>query len=156
MFLGNFSTAVVQFVFKRHYQHYIYCLMLPPFLLTLLNYTPFWFNLNKRTNRLCINTSLLFLLVYFNYCSICSMRPTPYLKALDIFVLICTSFSLTTLLETIFVDFVCTLEESHFHLKKVACSKEYPKNILWLEYAMKLSYPVFCIFFLIVYGWLYF
>jgi hypothetical protein len=153
---GNFSSGVIQFVLKRRSGHHVQCIIVPSVFITLLNYISFWFDLNSRSKRLYLNLSAFGFMLYFYYTSVCLPYPTPYLKALDVFVLICESFSLITLLETVLVDIICTAEETQFHLKKLASAKEYPKSVFWLEFGMKLSYPVFYVFFVILYGLVYF
>jgi hypothetical protein len=153
---GNFSSGVIQFVLKRRSGHHVQCIIVPSVFITLLNYISFWFDLNSRSKRLYLNLSAFGFMLYFYYTSVCLPYPTPYLKALDVFVLICESFALITLIETVLVDIICTAEETQFHLKKLASAKEYPKSVFWLEFGMKLSYPVFYVFFVILYGLVYF
>lgn len=128
--------------------HYIICTAAPCMAIVLLNYLSFWFSICKRTTRLNILFFSFIVNLYFYYSSICLIQPVPYLKALDIFVGICLSFSIFSLLETFAIDFLCTEEEEEFHLKKKACSKEYPKSIYWIEIGMRVGYPMFYTFFL--------
>ncbi|XP_064211477.1 serotonin-gated chloride channel mod-1-like isoform X2 [Tribolium castaneum] len=135
---GNFSVAVTQFVLKRQSKHHIFCVFLPLCLLSLLNYLSFW--MSKQFRRF-FNVIVL-ICVLISYRMSCFTHPTPYLKASDIFILICGCFSLIILTETFFMDIITTLDDFH-----------YPKkNSKWV---LKLSYPIFYIFVMALYAFWY-
>ncbi|KAJ8929107.1 hypothetical protein NQ314_018221, partial [Rhamnusium bicolor] len=152
---GNFTTAVIQFVLRRSNSHYLICTGAPCIIMVLLAYISLWFDINKRTMRFNVNIFSFGVNLYFYYSSTCLTQPVPYLKALDIFVGLCTCFSIISLLETFILDFLCSAEENLFHLKKHACSKEYPKYVYWIEMGMKIAFPIFYTFFVSLYGAVY-
>lgn len=151
IFLGNFSTALVQFKLQRNSSHYILCTFIPCVIMILLNYLALWLSINKRDKRFALNVISFIALLSFYYVSVCLSHPVPYFKALDIFISICGCFSIFFLSETIFIDSLCNLEEEIYKIKKQACLKEYPKHVKWLEFGMKLIVPVFYTFFVALY-----
>lgn len=123
--------------------------------MTILNYISLWLNISNRTSRININLLSLCINLYFYYLSTCLLQPVPYFKAIDIFIGIGVSFSLLTLLETLLIDALCAVKEHHFHLKSKASREEYQVCVYWIELGIKLGYPTFYIFSMLVFIFLY-
>lgn len=122
----------------------------------LLNYLGFWLSINKRDKRFMLNLTSLLLTLCLYYYSVCLTYAVPYLKALDIFILICGCFNIFLLSESIFIDILCSIEEEIYNIKIKTCTIEYPKYVLWLEFGTKLATPAMYIFFIVLYYITYF
>lgn len=146
--------AVFQVHLQRKSLHYILCTFLPCVFLILLCYFTHWLKSKKSPQRFALNMLVLGLIMFFHYFSICSTFPVPYLKSMDIFVGICSCFSIISFLETTliynnnFYDEMCDF-------KNKESSQIYPILVHWLEIGIKIGYPVIFTFFLLVFGFLY-
>lgn len=137
--------------FKRNSTHYFLCIIIPCLLSVALNYFSLWISLHKRSLRYQIQITSIALLLLFYYISVCTTFAQPFLKALDVFVIFCVAFSFISIADNYVVDQLCKNEEEEFHLKNVASKWEYPNVVLWLEFVVKLAYPLCFAFVVIVY-----
>lgn len=91
----------------------------------------------------------------YQYVSMCLTYPMPYLKAMDIFVGICSCFSIISLLESTIIAHYQNLEDQLCDMKKHIYSQIYPMYVHWIELGIKIAFPVFFIFFVSLFGFLY-
>ncbi|CAG9821354.1 unnamed protein product [Phaedon cochleariae] len=149
---GNFSIATVKFIIKRNSIHYILCTGIPCIVMLILGYISRWMDIDRRWN---INLFSFSISLYLYVTSLCTIQPVPYFKALDIFVGLCTFFSFISLLETFLVDCISKLGKKYLNPRSNANYQTQANRIYCLELGMKIAFPVFCLLFVLFFGFIY-
>lgn len=140
---------------QRNSLHYILCTFIPCCFLNALCYFTSWLNVRCSFQKIELNVFALGFQIFYLYISVCSTFPVPYLKSMDIFVGICACFSIILLLETTFMIHFQNVENELYNLKKQACSQKYSIITYWMELCIKIGFPVFFTFFLLLFCLIY-
>lgn len=78
----------------------------------------------------------------------------PYLKAMDIFVGICSCFSVISLLETVLIMKCQKFKDEPFDFEKDAHAQLHIP-FKWVELGIKISFPIFFTFFVSLFSFVY-
>lgn len=155
LFTGNFSVGVCSMQLQRNSLHYILCSFIPCLLMIFLSYYSMWIIQQKSTQRFNLNLFALGVIMLFQYNSLCLTIRVPYLKAIDIFIGICSCFSILSLLESSFVMNSFNLDNKFYHTTKGVSSPGMSKLLNLTDIVIKFAFPVFLLFFISIYIYLY-
>lgn len=145
----------MEFVFCRHFHYQFYLSSLPIVVLTSLNYLIIWLGLSHKLIRLYLNFAIFLATLYFYYFFVNLTKPTIFFTVNDLIVLVSLMFSVVSLLEILLVNIIYTNSESLFYLKNVARLEQCCSKIYWIEFAIKLCYPISYILFFLLYSLVY-
>lgn len=136
---------------KRPYEHYLFCTFLPSIFIVFISYFIFWIKTDYLNIRYCFSGLNLSVLFYFYHNSLCSTPQIQYLKAVDIFILICIVFVSSTLIVNCLVSLYFTEEtiESLYSRGFHRFQTKYNSKHKYLDRSMCAVYPIlfFCISF---------
>lgn len=136
---------------KRNYEHHLFCTFLPSMFIVLISYFIFWIKIDHLNIRYYFSGLNLSVLYYFYHASFCSTPQIQYLKAIDIFILICIVFVSSTLTVNCLVSLYFTEEtfESLYSRGFHKIQTKYNLKHKYLDRSMYAVYPIlfFCISF---------
>ncbi|XP_054257122.1 pH-sensitive chloride channel 2 [Macrosteles quadrilineatus] len=117
-FAGNYSTLVVNFALKREVGHYLMDYYVPSILLVVVSWVTFWLDANAVPGRTTLGTSTMLTFITLSRNIGSSLPKVSYIKATEIWFIVCTGFIFGSLVEFAFVNIIWR-RRKNVELKKV-------------------------------------
>ncbi|XP_034250681.1 glycine receptor subunit alpha-4-like isoform X2 [Thrips palmi] len=117
-FGGNYSRLNVQFLLKREVGHYIMDYYVPSILLVVVSWVSFWLDPNAVPGRTTLGTSTMLTFITLTRNSGSPLPKVSYIKATEIWFMVCTAFIFGSLVEFAFVNTIWR-RKNNVELKKV-------------------------------------
>lgn len=117
-FYGNYSSLTVQFRFEREIGHYIMDYYVPSILLVVVSWVSFWLDPNAVPGRTTLGTSTMLTFITLSRNIGSSLPKVSYIKATEIWFIVCTAFIFGSLVEFAFVNTIWR-RRKNVELKKV-------------------------------------
>lgn len=117
-FGGNYSRLNVQFQLKREVGHYIMDYYVPSILLVVVSWVSFWLDPNAVPGRTTLGTSTMLTFITLTRNSGSPLPKVSYIKATEIWFMVCTAFIFGSLVEFAFVNTIWR-RKNNVELKKV-------------------------------------
>ncbi|KAK3915325.1 pH-sensitive chloride channel 2 [Frankliniella fusca] len=117
-FGGNYSRLQVDFQLKREVGHYIMDYYVPSILLVVVSWVSFWLDPNAVPGRTTLGTSTMLTFITLTRNSGSPLPKVSYIKATEIWFMVCTAFIFGSLVEFAFVNTIWR-RKNNVELKKV-------------------------------------
>ncbi|XP_026274381.1 pH-sensitive chloride channel 2 isoform X1 [Frankliniella occidentalis] len=117
-FGGNYSRLQVDFHLKREVGHYIMDYYVPSILLVVVSWVSFWLDPNAVPGRTTLGTSTMLTFITLTRNSGSPLPKVSYIKATEIWFMVCTAFIFGSLVEFAFVNTIWR-RKNNVELKKV-------------------------------------
>ncbi|XP_075222865.1 secretory chloride channel [Lycorma delicatula] len=117
-FAGNYSSLTVHFQLKREVGHYIMDYFMPSILLVVVSWVSFWLDPNAVPGRTTLGTSTMLTFITLSRNIGSSLPKVSYIKATEIWFIVCTGFIFGSLVEFAFVNTIWR-RRRNVELKKV-------------------------------------
>lgn len=117
-FAGNYSCLTVYFYLEREVGHYIMDYYVPSILLVMVSWVSFWLDPNAVPGRTVLGTSTMLTFITLSRNIGSSLPKVSYIKATEIWFIVCTGFIFGSLVEFAFVNTIWR-RKNDFELKKV-------------------------------------
>ncbi|KAJ1529931.1 hypothetical protein ONE63_006659 [Megalurothrips usitatus] len=117
-FGGNYSRLRVDFQLKREVGHYIMDYYVPSILLVVVSWVSFWLDPNAVPGRTTLGTSTMLTFITLTRNSGSPLPKVSYIKATEIWFMVCTAFIFGSLVEFAFVNTIWR-RKNNVELKKV-------------------------------------
>ncbi|EEB15269.1 Acetylcholine receptor protein subunit delta precursor, putative [Pediculus humanus corporis] len=121
---GNYSSLTVKFQLEREIGHYIMDFYVPSILLVVVSWVSFWLDPNAVPGRTTLGTSTMLTFITLTRNTGSSLPKVSYIKATEIWFLVCTAFIFGSLVEFAFVNTIWRRKQN------VALKKVNSKHIL--------------------------
>ncbi|XP_046658471.1 pH-sensitive chloride channel 2-like [Homalodisca vitripennis] len=118
-FAGNYSTLTVSFELERQVGHYIMDYYVPSILLVVVSWVTFWLDANAVPGRTTLGTSTMLTFITLSRNIGSSLPKVSYIKATEIWFIVCTGFIFGSLVEFAFVNIIWR-RKKNVELKKVS------------------------------------
>ncbi|XP_022189190.1 pH-sensitive chloride channel 2 isoform X2 [Nilaparvata lugens] len=118
-FSGNYSSLTVHFQLKREVGHYIMDYFMPSILLVVVSWVSFWLDPNAVPGRTTLGTSTMLTFITLSRNIGSSLPKVSYIKATEIWFIVCTAFIFGSLVEFAFVNTIWR-RRKNVELKKVS------------------------------------
>ncbi|XP_025423922.1 gamma-aminobutyric acid receptor subunit pi-like isoform X2 [Sipha flava] len=136
-FAGNYSQLIVNFELEREVGHYIMDYYVPSIMLVVVSWVSFWLDPNAVPGRTTLGTSTMLTFITLSRNTGSSLPKVSYIKATEIWFIVCTAFIFGSLVEFAFVNTIWR-RKKNVELKKVN-SKHIFKSTLTPQMQRKLS-----------------
>ncbi|XP_050432889.1 pH-sensitive chloride channel 2-like isoform X2 [Adelges cooleyi] len=136
-FAGNYSQLRVYFELEREVGHYIMDYYVPSILLVVVSWVSFWLDPNAVPGRTTLGTSTMLTFITLSRNTGSSLPKVSYIKATEIWFIVCTMFIFGSLVEFAFVNTIWR-RKKNVELKKVN-SKHILKSTLTPQMQRKSS-----------------
>lgn len=136
-FAGTYSSLTVYFQLEREVGHYIMDYYVPSILLVVVSWVSFWLDPNAVPGRTTLGTSTMLTFITLSRNTGSSLPKVSYIKATEIWFLVCTGFIFGSLVEFAFVNTIWR-RRNNIELKKVT-SKHILKSTLTPQQKRRLS-----------------
>ncbi|XP_050538955.1 pH-sensitive chloride channel 2-like isoform X2 [Daktulosphaira vitifoliae] len=103
-FAGNYSQLRVYFELEREVGHYIMDYYVPSILLVVVSWVSFWLDPNAVPGRTTLGTSTMLTFITLSRNTGSSLPKVSYIKATEIWFIVCTMFIFGSLVEFAFVN----------------------------------------------------
>lgn len=103
-FSGNFSSLTVKFELAREVGHYIMDYYVPSILLVVVSWVSFWLDPNAVPGRTTLGTSTMLTFITLTRNTGSSLPKVSYIKATEVWFIVCTAFIFGSLVEFAFVN----------------------------------------------------
>ncbi|XP_066900758.1 pH-sensitive chloride channel 2 isoform X2 [Halyomorpha halys] len=117
-FYGAYSSLTVLFRFEREIGHYIMDYYVPSILLVVVSWVSFWLDPNAVPGRITLGTSTMLTFITLSRNIGSSLPKVSYIKATEIWFIVCTGFIFGSLVEFAFVNTIWR-RRKNVELKKV-------------------------------------
>ncbi|VVC43650.1 Hypothetical protein CINCED_3A020704 [Cinara cedri] len=117
-FAGNYSQLVVNFELEREVGHYIMDYYVPSIMLVVVSWVSFWLDPNAVPGRTTLGTSTMLTFITLSRNTGSSLPKVSYIKATEIWFIVCTAFIFGSLVEFAFVNTIWR-RKKNVELKKV-------------------------------------
>ncbi|KDR18837.1 glycine receptor subunit alpha-1-like isoform X1 [Zootermopsis nevadensis] len=117
-FGGNYSALTVRFDLAREVGHYIMDYFVPSILLVVVSWVSFWLDPNAVPGRTTLGTSTMLTFITLTRNTGSSLPKVSYIKATEIWFIVCTAFIFGSLVEFAFVNTIWR-RKRNVELKKV-------------------------------------
>ncbi|XP_026811594.1 glycine receptor subunit alphaZ1-like isoform X1 [Rhopalosiphum maidis] len=117
-FAGNYSQLIVNFELEREVGHYIMDYYVPSIMLVVVSWVSFWLDPNAVPGRTTLGTSTMLTFITLSRNIGSSLPKVSYIKATEIWFLVCTAFIFGSLVEFAFVNTIWR-RKKNVELKKV-------------------------------------
>ncbi|XP_063231516.1 pH-sensitive chloride channel 2-like [Bacillus rossius redtenbacheri] len=117
-FAGNYSSLEVQFHLAREVGHYIMDYFMPSILLVVVSWVSFWLDPNAVPGRTVLGTSTMLTFITLTRNMGSALPKVSYIKATEIWFIVCTGFIFGSLVEFAFVNTIWR-RKKNVELKKV-------------------------------------
>ncbi|XP_069700272.1 pH-sensitive chloride channel 2-like [Periplaneta americana] len=117
-FGGNYSALTVRFELAREVGHYIMDYFVPSILLVVVSWVSFWLDPNAVPGRTTLGTSTMLTFITLTRNTGSSLPKVSYIKATEIWFIVCTAFIFGSLVEFAFVNTIWR-RKKNVELKKV-------------------------------------
>lgn len=117
-FYGDYSSLTVLFRFEREIGHYIMDYYVPSILLVVVSWVSFWLDPNAVPGRITLGTSTMLTFITLSRNIGSSLPKVSYIKATEIWFIVCTAFIFGSLVEFAFVNTIWR-RRKNVELKKV-------------------------------------
>nr|CAD7393003.1 unnamed protein product [Timema cristinae] len=134
-FVGNYSSLEVRFHMAREIGHYIMDYFVPSILLVVVSWVSFWLDPNAVPGRTTLGTSTMLTFITLTRNTGSALPKVSYIKATEIWFIVCTAFIFGSLVEFAFVNTIWR-RRKNVELKKVN-SKYILKSTLTPQLARK-------------------
>ncbi|KAL1129818.1 hypothetical protein AAG570_012762, partial [Ranatra chinensis] len=118
-FAGNYSCVIVQFLLEREVGHYIMDYYVPSIFLVVVSWVSFWLDPNAVPGRTTLGTSTMLTFITLSRNIGSSLPKVSYVKATEIWFIVCTAFIFGSLVEFAFVNTIWR-RRKNVELKKVS------------------------------------
>nr|CAD7395474.1 unnamed protein product [Timema poppensis] len=133
--VGNYSSLEVRFHMAREIGHYIMDYFVPSILLVVVSWVSFWLDPNAVPGRTTLGTSTMLTFITLTRNTGSALPKVSYIKATEIWFIVCTAFIFGSLVEFAFVNTIWR-RRKNVELKKVN-SKYILKSTLTPQLARK-------------------
>ncbi|KAK6639337.1 hypothetical protein RUM43_007609 [Polyplax serrata] len=117
-FAGNYSSLTVKFQLAREVGYYIMDYYVPSILLVVVSWVSFWLDPNAVPGRTTLGTSTMLTFITLTRNTGSSLPKVSYIKATEIWFIVCTGFIFGSLVEFAFVNIIWRRKQN-VELKKV-------------------------------------
>ncbi|KAL0269984.1 UNVERIFIED_CONTAM: hypothetical protein PYX00_007546 [Menopon gallinae] len=117
-FAGNYSSLTVKFQLAREVGHYIMDYYVPSILLVVVSWVSFWLDPNAVPGRTTLGTSTMLTFITLTRNTGSSLPKVSYIKATEVWFIVCTAFIFGSLVEFAFVNTIWRRKQN-VALKKV-------------------------------------
>ncbi|KAI5706031.1 hypothetical protein M8J75_004220 [Diaphorina citri] len=125
---GNYSSLTVYFGLEREVGHYIMDYYMPSIMLVVVSWVSFWLDPNAIPGRTTLGTATMLTFITLSRNTGSSLPKVSYIKATEIWFIVCTGFIFGSLVEFAFVNTIWR-RRKNVELKKVT-SKHILKSTL--------------------------